>query len=99
MCEWLKQAVLKTAVPERVPGVRIPLSPPYSPQIGEFFSRASQKPAFTGSFAVRRGREFRQFVLGTPKSASFSGRTFGSPLSKTERTESSNDCSPAIQPS
>src|SRR5216684_4513778 len=28
MCEWLKQAVLKTAVPERVPGVRIPLPPP-----------------------------------------------------------------------
>jgi hypothetical protein len=24
----LKQAVLKTAVPERVPGVRIPLPPP-----------------------------------------------------------------------
>jgi RHS repeat-associated protein len=30
MCEWLKQAVLKTAVPERVPGVRIPLPPPFS---------------------------------------------------------------------
>src|SRR5207248_11038402 len=29
MCEWLKQAVLQPAVPERVPGVRIPLSPPY----------------------------------------------------------------------
>ena len=28
MCEWLKQAVLKTAVPERVSGVRIPLPPP-----------------------------------------------------------------------
>jgi hypothetical protein len=30
MCERLKQAVLKTAVPERVPGVRIPLPPPCS---------------------------------------------------------------------
>ena len=30
MCERLKQAVLKTAVLERVPGVRIPLPPPYS---------------------------------------------------------------------
>jgi hypothetical protein len=30
MCERLKQAVLKTAVPERVPGVRIPLPPPSS---------------------------------------------------------------------
>src|SRR5664279_3879061 len=29
MCERLKQAVLKTAVPERVPGVRIPLPPPF----------------------------------------------------------------------
>ena len=28
MCERLKQAVLKTAVPARVPGVRIPLPPP-----------------------------------------------------------------------
>ena len=30
MCERLKQAVLKTALPERVTGVRIPLPPPYS---------------------------------------------------------------------
>jgi Amino acid permease len=30
MCERLKQAVLKTAVLERVPGVRIPLPPPSS---------------------------------------------------------------------
>ena len=28
MCEWLKQAVLKTAERETVPGVRIPLPPP-----------------------------------------------------------------------
>ena len=34
MCEWLKQAVLKTAVPERVPGVRIPLPPPSLPFSG-----------------------------------------------------------------
>ena len=30
MCERLKQSVLKTDVPERVPGVRIPLPPPRS---------------------------------------------------------------------
>jgi hypothetical protein len=30
MREWLKRAVLKTAVPETVPGVRIPLPPPHS---------------------------------------------------------------------
>jgi hypothetical protein len=29
VCEWLKQAVLKTAVRETVPGVRIPLPPPF----------------------------------------------------------------------
>ncbi len=28
MAEWFKAAVLKTAVPETVPGVRIPLPPP-----------------------------------------------------------------------
>jgi hypothetical protein len=30
MGEWLIPAVLKTVVPERVPGVRIPLPPPLS---------------------------------------------------------------------
>ena len=35
MREWLKRAVLKTAVPERVPGVRIPLPPPPSLIRGE----------------------------------------------------------------
>src|SRR5215472_12799216 len=29
MCEWLKQSVLKTDVRETVPGVRIPLPPPF----------------------------------------------------------------------
>ena len=33
MCERLKQAVLKTAVLERVPGVRIPLPPPAHPAV------------------------------------------------------------------
>lgn len=30
MAEWLNAAVLKTVVPSRVPGVRIPLPPPLS---------------------------------------------------------------------
>src|SRR5690242_1247984 len=34
MREWLKRAVLKTAVPERVSGVRIPLPPPRTCQAG-----------------------------------------------------------------
>ena len=29
---WLKRVVLKTTVPERVPGVRIPLPPPFLPR-------------------------------------------------------------------
>jgi hypothetical protein len=34
----LKQTVLKTVIPERVSGVRIPLPPPASLPIGELFS-------------------------------------------------------------
>ena len=44
MCEWLKQAVLKTAVPERVPGVRIPLPPPCS------LDRRESLPSFPAKF-------------------------------------------------
>jgi hypothetical protein len=33
MAEWLKAAVLKTAVRETVPGVRIPLSPPVNSRL------------------------------------------------------------------
>ena len=35
MAEWFKAAVLKTVEVERLPGVRIPLSPPYL--AGKFF--------------------------------------------------------------
>jgi hypothetical protein len=34
----LKQTVLKTVIPERVSGVRIPLPPPYSLQPRDMFS-------------------------------------------------------------
>ncbi len=37
VCERLKQSVLKTDVPGRVPGVRIPPSPPDSLQLRELF--------------------------------------------------------------
>src|SRR5882724_10206127 len=37
MCERLKQTVLKTVIPERVSGVRIPLPPPDSLQLREMF--------------------------------------------------------------
>jgi hypothetical protein len=38
MCERLKQAVLKTAVRETVPGVRIPLPPPLTSLVGRLLS-------------------------------------------------------------
>jgi hypothetical protein len=38
MCERLKQAVLKTAIPERVSGVRIPLPPPPNLIGGQLFN-------------------------------------------------------------
>jgi hypothetical protein len=51
MCEWLKQAVLKTAVPERVPGVRIPLPPPRSLDCREsrllFLRNTHKMPVFS----------------------------------------------------
>src|ERR1019366_2865149 len=58
MCERLKQAVLKTAVPERVPGVRIPLPPPASLNSREtlrFPSENLRKPRNSAWFA-RLGR-------------------------------------------
>src|ERR1700733_6049413 len=45
MCERLKQAVLKTALPERVTGVRIPLPPP---------SRRSAQPRDSNLSRVER---------------------------------------------
>jgi hypothetical protein len=52
MCEWLKQTVLKTVVPERVPGVRIPLPPPYSLQLRELFSDSKRNARFPGLFSL-----------------------------------------------
>src|SRR5438309_11002221 len=67
MCERLKQAVLKTAVPERVPGVRIPLPPPQS-LMCKFFSRApSRKSRFPGKIKhsdPKRDRQRIAFVVG-----------------------------------
>src|ERR1700735_4120205 len=36
VAEWLMAPVLKTGVPERVPGVRIPPSPPHSLSCSDF---------------------------------------------------------------
>ena len=48
MCERLKQAVLKTAVRETVPGVRIPLPPPLTLLAGKHLTVLTAK--LTGSF-------------------------------------------------
>jgi hypothetical protein len=52
MCERLKQTVLKTVIPERVSGVRIPLPPPDSPQPRELFSDSLRIARFRGLFAL-----------------------------------------------
>src|ERR1700685_472432 len=61
MCEWLKQAVLKTAVPERVPGVRIPLPPPRSLDCREilplFPAKCVNMPVFSDFCAINRTGE------------------------------------------
>src|ERR1019366_1485239 len=52
MCERLKQAVLKTAIPERVSGVRIPLPPPFqvlqSQSLRRLLNRARLRPIGRG---------------------------------------------------
>src|SRR5262249_9701070 len=46
MCERLKQSVLKTDIPERVSGVRIPLPPPaFSGSLSAFGNSAADFPA------------------------------------------------------
>jgi hypothetical protein len=49
MREWLKRAVLKTAVPERVPGVRIPLPPPLTLYVGKHCARLLLIASFDGN--------------------------------------------------
>ena len=56
MCERLKQAVLKTAVPERVPGVRIPPSPPDSLQLRELFSDSREFAAFAAFLPSQKSK-------------------------------------------
>ncbi len=50
MAEWSMAAVLKTAVPERVPGVRIPLSPP-APTQSDLSLRPAKLHQSTAQFA------------------------------------------------
>jgi hypothetical protein len=50
MAEWLMAPVLKTGIPERVSGVRIPLSPPYSLDCREFPHQLSKEFANCARF-------------------------------------------------
>ena len=57
MCEWLKQAVLKTAIPERVSGVRIPLPPPvYCFSIDQIGTGAADELGLAPDFEVHHTR-------------------------------------------
>src|SRR6185437_547447 len=66
MCERLKQAVLKTAIPERVSGVRIPLPPPFSSRVSSPASRdqnfAHMVFAASDSLAERLQFHFTPFL-------------------------------------
>jgi hypothetical protein len=65
MCERLKQTVLKTVIPERVSGVRIPLPPPETPRTIIFQTQIvlpsehrqfKERIRLTGNFSINRAR-------------------------------------------
>src|SRR5262245_40898351 len=58
MAERSKAAVLKTAVPERVPGVRIPLPPPRRKQFGVAGGRRLRGQDASGSASACRPNPF-----------------------------------------
>src|ERR1700683_3999194 len=86
MCEWLKQAVLKTGVRETVPGVRIPLPPPRSlscreipPSFPPKYAKHARISRFFTDKPDRRERTARQ--RWGPLSWVFSGGHIRSPVS------------------
>src|SRR5271157_5554767 len=56
MCERLKQAVLKTAIPERVSGVRIPLPPPLTSLVGNYLAPSTARPAAPSGSPLEHNR-------------------------------------------
>src|SRR5271157_2869796 len=58
MCERLKQAVLKTAIPERVSGVRIPLPPPNTSWVGNYLAASTVLPGCNRAGSVIAGTIF-----------------------------------------
>jgi hypothetical protein len=73
MCEWLKQAVLKTAVRETVPGVRIPLPPPHTQLIKEAFTQrhGTLSLVSSGSFKAQVEHYNQAVLLGNPYGEKF----------------------------
>jgi hypothetical protein len=65
MCEWLKQTVLKTVIPERVSGVRIPLPPPDSIQFRELFSDSSRDSRIPGLLSLGQPRDVHRITRRT----------------------------------
>ncbi len=65
MAEWSNAAVLKTAEPETVPGVRIPLLPPislYNSQRQDFLNSSLPRTLVARPHPPKAGDcEFRQF--------------------------------------
>ena len=65
MAEWSNAAVLKTAEPETVPGVRIPLLPPislYNSQRQDFLNSSLPRTPVARPHPPKAGDyEFRQF--------------------------------------
>jgi hypothetical protein len=61
VAEWLMAPVLKTGVPERAPGVRIPPSPPRSLDCREFLplfpAEFANMPVFRDSSSANRTAE------------------------------------------
>src|SRR5438445_10590636 len=87
MTERLKVAVLKTAVPERVPGVRIPLPPPYSLSSREGVPPCGGNPRnFPANSAILASkpdrREWPTELVTLPFSLLFSAGQIGSPVLK-----------------
>ena len=56
MCERLKQAVLKTAILERVSGVRIPLPPPLTSLVGNYLAAPIALPAASWGYRLEHNR-------------------------------------------
>jgi hypothetical protein len=82
MCERLKQAVLKTAVRETVPGVRIPLPPPSSLSCRETLIYWCGKPGSWPGFAIFASEKMNPYSVAAVRTPFFSAAYLGSAVCK-----------------